>query len=214
MRRGLPLVLLVAAFVSAGCTEPYEKQDGGVGDDPPCTPGVDGCPCPLDMRQVGDRCEYVDSILLDVQMTGTGFYAVGVPYPHGLWCLTGDDWLDGMQETQKLDSHSVRDVDRGKILWLEGRDTSRFTATVEVGNRTECQTLRYDPWSIDPDPAEDTIEVHSDQAVQFTIYVRTARGVCDDPQADAQQVVRVQMFEGDASGGWSTLPEKFDQPTC
>lgn len=214
MHRSLPILLVAAAMAFAGCTEPYFQGDDEDGGEPTCTPGVDGCPCPLDMRQVGDRCEAYDSILLDIQMTGTGAYAVGVPYPHGLWCLTGDDWLEGMQETQKLDSHSVRDVDRGKVLWLEGHDASKFTASIDVSNRSECQTLREDPWSIDPDPAEDTVEVHSEQAVKFTIYVRTARGVCDDPEADAQQVVRVQMFEGEASGGWSTLPEKFDQPTC
>jgi hypothetical protein len=218
MRRWSPL-LFAACFALAGCTDPYEKQDDGVdGDDgagDPCTAGVDGCPCPEDARAGEGGCESLDSILFDIQMSGSGSYEVGVPFPHGAWCLTGDDWLEGMQETKALEEFTVRDVDRGKVLWLKGRDTSKYTARIELNNRTECNTLRADPWSVDPDPAEDTLDVQSQQGVTFTIFVRTVHGPCDDNEAaDQPRSVRVQQFEGEASGGWATIPEKFDQTNC
>lgn len=200
MRQALPLTLAVVALLLAGCTKPYDKE-GDPGDGVvDCTPGIDGCPCPEDTRQGEGGCDSVDSILIDVHAVGQGSTEVGVPFPHGAWCLTGDDWLEGMQETRSLEEFSVRGVDRGQVLWLQGRDDSRFVSRVDVTNRTPCETLRYDPWSIDPDPAEATVEVTSQDAVSFTIYVRTARGGCVD----------LRQYAGDADGGWTTLPETFN----
>lgn len=219
MSRATFVPLLSLALLLAGCTEPYDKEgstggDGGTGGGQ-CTPGVDGCPCPEDSQAGAGGCESVDSILFDVQMTGSGSYEVGVPYPHGSWCLSGDDWLDGMQETKALDEYAVRDVDRGNVLWLKGRDESKFTARIDLNNKTVCNTLRADPWSIDPDPAEDTLEVQSQQAVNFTVFVRTVHGPCDENEAvDDPRTVRVQQFAGEASGGWATIAEKFDQANC
>lgn len=205
MRPALPLLLVTAALVLAGCTKPYDKDGGAAsGDGAQCTSGVDGCPCPEDTRQGADGCDPVDSILFDIQVTGEGTYEVGVPYPHGAWCLTSDDWLEGMQETKNLEEHSARDVERGKVLWLQGRDDARFVSRIDLSNRTECQTLRYDPWSIDPDPAEGSLEATSEDAVTFTIYLRTARGACVD----------LRQYGGAASGGWSTLPETFNGTAC
>jgi hypothetical protein len=202
MPRALPLLALTVGFLLAGCTQPYEKRGGdGDGD---CTPGVDGCPCPEDTRPGSGGCEPFDSMLLDIQVSASGPYEVGVPFPHGSWCLTGDDWLEGMQETKNLEEHTVRDVDRGKVLWLKGRDDSRYVSRVDLGNRTECQTLRYDPWSIDPDPAEGTVDVTSEQAATFTVYLRTARGACVD----------LRQYGGEGSGGWITIPETFNGTAC
>ena len=205
MRPALPLLLVTAALVLAGCTKPYDKEGDSDGDGvADCTPGVDGCPCPPDTRQGTAGCEDVDSLLFDIQASGQGAFEVGVPFPHGAWCLTGDDWLEGMQETKSLEEYTVRDVERGKVLWLKGHDDSRFVSRVDLSNRTECQTLRYDPWSIDPDPADDKIEVSSEQAVTFTIYMRTARSACVD----------LRQYAGEASGGWTTLPETFNGTAC
>lgn len=201
MRQAPSLVLVVVTLVLAGCTEPYDKEDDASGEEPDCTPGIDGCPCPEDTRLGEGGCQSVNSILFDIHLAGTDTYEVGVPFPHGAWCLTGDDWLEGMQETKSLEEYSVRDVERGKVLWLQGRgEDSRFVARVDVTNRTECQTLRYDPWSVDPDAAEGTMEATSEALVNFTVYVRTARGGCVD----------LRQYMAEVSGGWQTLPETFN----
>lgn len=207
MRAGV-VALAFVVLVVAGCSSPSAGPSTGTSSPSPtsssgCTNGANdpvGCSCPPDTYPGGYGCLAVHQIRLFINGEGNGSYAVGVPFPHGSWCLQPEDWkLDSSTINATLE---VREVDRGTVLWLTGHDQSYGSAHIVVEGRATCQTLgfRYDPWSIEPDPADETVEVQVEgSASRIEVTVADAEGACSNATAYAAPV----------AAGWSVLAQTF-----
>jgi hypothetical protein len=82
-------------------------------------------------------------------------------------------------------------------------ERSEWSVQIELG--PECQTFRYDPWSIDPDADNGTVEVRvtEGEVSLVTVLVRRVR----DGTGEAV------LYEGTPSGdGWTALAEKTTFP--
>lgn len=147
-----------------------------------------------------------DSGVLDITIESDGAAVVEVPFPTLDSCRSPEDWMRGGASVDGAVPELREPTgDRsGKVLALStmaGR--AEWSVQIELG--PACQTFRYDPWSIDPDTDNGTVEVHvtHGQVSLVTVLVRRVR----DGQGEAV------MYEGTPSGdGWSALAEKTTVP--
>lgn len=130
---------------------------------------------------------------------------VGVPFPHGAWCLQPDQW------SQQAPAHNatagLRDAGAGRsgtVLWVASSGQGSVQWSVDVTNRSTCATFRYDPWSIDPDPADGTLDVQADGASPVIVYVGDEHGPC----------TTYTQYNGTTAAGWSTLAEGWNGTAC
>lgn len=82
---------------------------------------------------------------------------VAVPFPHGSQCLSKFDW----ESAKVIADHaqvSWRTVDSegvtGDVMWVVLDEDGSAYAWLNTTAKPECQTFRYDPWSIEPDPSD------------------------------------------------------------
>lgn len=199
--RSLLLAALLLGLVLSGCSyetgRPDDDGDGGEGGGDGGGGGSDDGPPAEDED---------DSGVFNIVIESDGAAVVEVPFPTLDSCRSPDDWMAGGANVEGA-VPELRDAtgDRtGKVLALSTRD-ARAEWSVQIPLGDACQTLRYDPWSIDPDAENGTVEVHvtEGQVSLVTVLVRRVR----DNSGEAV------MYEGTPSGnGWTALAEKTTVP--
>ena len=207
--RVLPLlaVLLVAL---AGCSSPApaagdDPQPSPSGQPAPGQPGGEACAapcCPPDTTAAGAECVPVP--FAHMLVTADAPLVVGVPFMHGELCLDAATWMAGRIELRNatLRSGEVRHGGVGGTLLLVN-----FTAPGEVSlwlntsARPRCDTFRYDPWSIDPEPEEGTVTVDLKSGTG-KLLVRTATAAKGERCAEVVDHAGVL-----SSPGWQAVHE-------
>lgn len=139
---------------------------------------------------------------LIVAFDDQGAHQAGVPFPHGSWCLQPSDWSS--RGAGRNATAEVRSVDRGQVLWVASTGQGSVEWWVDVTNRSTCETFRYDPWSIEPNPADGTVDVQADSAARLQVYLDDEHGPC----------TLVTQYNGTTMSGWATLHESFNGTAC
>ena len=202
--RGLLVAGLLLSLVLSGCsfeTHRPEESDGAEGDgDGGAGDGGNGSGTQPASGDEGD------SGVLDITIESDGAAVLEVPFPTLDSCRSPEHWMEGGASVDGA-VPELRDAggDRtGRVLALSTR-SERAEWSVQIPLGDACQTLRYDPWSIDPDADNGTVEVRvAEGSVSLvTVLVRRVR----DGSGEAV------MYEGTPSGdGWTALPEKATIP--
>jgi hypothetical protein len=147
----------------------------------------------------GDDCAFEDQMTVRIAFDGAGPRVLRVPLPTGDWCLQPSQWTLGPGTALG----SINQTERGAMLQVAAGGDFRFEAHVKTQGLATCQTFRYDPWTIDPDPADGTVDVHSDAPGRVTFDVEDRRGGC----------WTTTTYEGAVSAGWTTLQMAADAST-
>lgn len=174
-------VLVIA--VLAGCFGPPHPEGNATTTRTTTAPPTDiNCP-PV--------CFEGHELRLMVDVGGNG--AVGIPFPHGAWCLQPEDWNVTSSDESTAE---VRMSDRGQVLWVQNLGHGTAKAVIDVKDRATCQTLRYDPWSIEPDPADGTLDVNATAAgLDVEVQVQDVDGAC----------FNATVYRGSTVTGWTTF---------
>jgi hypothetical protein len=197
MRRPLPaaVLLVLLSLALAGCSvdthRPKDGDDGSSSGD-----GGDG-----DSSDDGSSAgPEEDSAVFQVTVSSDGAAVVEVPFPTLDSCRSPEHWMEGQPSVQGA-IPELREVtgDRtGKVLALSTR-AQEAEWWVQIAPGPTCQTFRYDPWSIEPDADNGTLEVRvtQGQVANVTVLVRQVR----------DGVGHATRYEGTPSGnGWTALP--------
>lgn len=184
MRATLVLALL-SGLSLAGCYDTHRPGDeGGDGDGDGPTPEPEG-----------------DTGVLQVLFQATGETTLEVPFPTLDSCRAPQHWMEGEPSVDGA-RHDLRNVtgDRdGTVLVLTSVGSGQVSWMVQIPLGPACQTFRYDPWSVDPDPDGETVDVRVPEgaASSVSVLVRRVR----DGSGEAT------LYEGNVTaGGWTPLP--------
>jgi hypothetical protein len=187
-------LLVLACLLSSGCLFTAPSRDGATTDPTSCAP---------DTYRLGPAgCVSYHNYVLEVFGFGEGSYSVGVPFPHGDWCLQPDQWV--LQDGAENAVGELRHVERGDVAWITAQGSSHIAWRVNVTGRATCQTFRYDPWSTDPDPSNETVEVKAEGSARITVAVSEPNGACTP----------VTQYAGNVTAGWTMLPKVFEDTAC
>ncbi|HUR61823.1 MAG TPA: hypothetical protein VM286_05600 [Candidatus Thermoplasmatota archaeon] len=183
-------VLLVASLLASGCLYSAPGRN-------------DPQPCPPDTYRLGPgACGQYHTYALEVFGFGEGDYSVGVPLPHGSWCLQPEQWvLRGDADNAVAE---LRQADRGTVMWITAHGSSHIGWRINVTDVPACQPIRHDPWSIEPDPADGRVEVQAEGAARITVAVSEPDGAC----------APVTHYAGNVTAGWTPLPQVFQGTSC
>jgi hypothetical protein len=197
MRAALaPLLLLAVAL--AGCsvdTHRPSANGGGSGSGHEPTGTVEPEP---------------DNAVFQVAFHANGGATLQVPFPHLDSCLQPEHWMNG---TVKVEGAvpELRDAspDRsGRVLSLaaQGAGDVQWQSQLPLAGHPQCQTLRYDPWSTEPDPQGEAVDVLAAGDVSgVSVLVRWVRGDCGN----------ATLYEGAVSdGSWSALAGRTIPAGC
>jgi hypothetical protein len=199
--RFIVAAVCLTTLALSGCSVDTHRPDDG--DDAGSGNGGDGA----DGSDDGPTAEPEDdSGVLDITIESDGAAVVEVPFPTLDSCRSPQAWMEGGASVEGA-VPELRDPtgDRtGKVLALTTMaERAEWSVQIELG--PVCNTLRYDPWSIDPDADNGTVEVHVTQGEVslVTVLVRRVR----DGSGEAV------MYEGTPAGDdWTFLPEKTTVP--
>jgi hypothetical protein len=181
-------VLAVVLFVSlalAGCSIDTHRPDPTTSSGPePATPS----------EPEGD------SGVLDIVFESGATATVQVPFPTLDSCRSPEDWMGGEPTLQNTRPELLQvDGDRsGRVLSLASQEPGRAEFSVQIELGPACQTFRYDPWTIDPDRDDGSVEVRVTQGEvsSLTVLVRRVR----DGAGEAA------LYEGNPTGtDWTAL---------
>lgn len=184
----LALWLAVLFLAASGCfSEPAARND------PPVA-----VPCP-------PSCAGNHTLSLVVELVAMGTHSVGTPFPHGAWCLQPQEWsVAATSPRTRAATAELRSTENATLLWVTSGGNGRFHASIDLANRSECQTFRYDPWSIEPDPADGMLDILADGAYEVYVGVEHRRGSCTD----------FETFHGQAQQGWNAIRRIEDLTRC
>jgi hypothetical protein len=184
MRAALALPLLLAVAL-AGCSVDTHRPPASTSQGP--IPSAEPEP---------------DGAVLQVAFRANATVTVEVPFPHMDSCLQPEHWMNGTTRADgavpELREASGERSGRVLALAAPGAGDVQWQAEVPLAEHPPCQTLRYDPWSTEPDPQDGTVDVRADgDASGITVLVRWVRGGCGN----------ATLYEGAATAdGWSALP--------
>ncbi|MHB1261085.1 MAG: hypothetical protein ACYC2H_05155 [Thermoplasmatota archaeon] len=183
--RSLLVAGLLVSLTLAGCSFDTHRPDGPGPTTSEPTPEPEG-----------------DSGVLNIVIESDGSAVVEVPFPHLDSCRAPEDWMSGEPNVEGAvpDLRNATGDRAGRVLVLQTR-AERAEWSVQVPLGPACATLRYDPWSIDPDLEDGRVEVHVTEGdvTLVTVLVRRVR----DGAGEAT------LFEGQPTGnGWTPLPQK------
>lgn len=166
MGRGFVVLALLALSALAGCTTaPGDTNSTTTStDSPSCdTPTTAHC-CPPGERWLAYGCTPPPFARLRIESSGRG--VVASPFPHLDRCLDSTDWQTATPTSNQAE-HSFRHVDvddtSGDLVW-GAFDAAGFVELRLNLTKAQCQTFRFDPWSIEPDPADGELWVFADRA--------------------------------------------------
>lgn len=198
--RAWPCVAMVALLLLAGCSGGDGGGGGPTGDPAPTTAASDCQPGGAERTTSRGTAAPADpdgdSAVLYVAFCSRGPATLEVPFPHLDSCLAPEDWMAG--DVAVAGNATVREAGdgrSGRVLALSGEGQASWTSQVALG--PACATLRHDPWSVDPDPADGTVEVRAaaGDVTAPSVLVRWVRGGCGN----------ATLHEGEAGSGWSAL---------
>ena len=188
---------VLIAVVLAGCSSESGRPDGdGVGGD-----GGNGGGSTVEPTAEPES----DSGVLDVTIQSDGAATIEVPFPTLDSCRTPEHWMAGGASADGVvpELREATGERAGQVLALSTRDErAEWSVQIELG--PACQTLRYDPWSIDPDAENGTVEVRltAGEVSLVTVLVRRVR----DGSGEAV------LYEGVPGEGWTALAHKATVP--
>lgn len=193
MRATLAFPLLLAAAL-AGCGDTHR---------PPADHGGDGGP-------TGTVAPEPDSAVFQVAFRASAGATVEVPFPHLDACVQPGDWMNGTAEAQGV-VPALRDASEGRTgrvleLTAPAAGEAQWESRLDLAAHPPCQTLRFDPWSTEPEPQGDSVDVLARGEVsELTVLVRLVRGGCGN----------ATLHEGTAQdGSWSTLAGRTIPAGC
>ena len=198
MSSPLPLALaaLLLSLAVAGCS--YE------------TGRPDDSPSPGDGTTTGDGDGSDDnSGVLSISFEATGPATLEVPFPSLDSCQAPEDWM-GSEPTVQGAIPELRNAtgDRtGRILALTAPAAGSVSWMAKIQLRPQCQTLRFDPWSVEPDEQDGALVVHlvDGEVTGLMVLVRQVRD-CSGEAA---------LWEGNATlGAWSRLEGRTAPAGC
>jgi hypothetical protein len=195
MRGPLPVALLLLATVLAGCSGGSHRPPAGdAGDDPSASP--------LEPEE--------DNAVFQVEFTVPDAATVEVPFPHLESCLQPEHWLNGTTEVSGA-VPELRDASEGRSgrvlsLAAQGGGKVRWSSQVDLADHPTCQNVRADPWSTDPDPTDNSVEVRVTQgsASGISLLARWVRGGCG----------QATLYEGEPGQGWTALEGRTIPAGC
>lgn len=180
MRVRLAAFLLLSTLALPGC---FGWDDGTEGTtDPPTTPNA-----PVDET---------DNAVFYVMFEASEESTIEVPFPTLDSCRGPEQWMAGNLTGDAVATVHAADEGRdGPVLSLTGNGSVEWTSQISPG--PPCQTLRHDPWSIEPDPEGTTTEMRIKAGVvqHAMVVVRLVRGGCGN----------ATMYEGSPGGAWTPL---------
>ncbi len=187
--RSLLVAGFLVSFVLAGCSFDTHRPDA------PGTTTSEPTPEPEE-----------DNGVLDVTVESDGAATVEVPFPHVDSCRAPEDWMAGEPSVTSAVTvlRNVTGDRTGRVLAL-ATQAERAEWSVQIPLGPACQTLRFDPWSIDPDRDDGAVEVRVTEGdvSLVTVLVRRVR----DGSGEAT------LYEGQPVGnGWTALPLKAVLP--
>ncbi|MFA5944258.1 MAG: hypothetical protein WC876_07325 [Candidatus Thermoplasmatota archaeon] len=188
MQNSVPLAALLLGVLLAGCTFDTHRPTT-VTPTPEPTPEPEG-----------------DSGVMDVTIESDGSAVVEIPFSHLDSCRSAEDWMAGQASVEGAvpDLRNATGNRTGRVLVLATR-AERAEWSVQIPLGPACQTFRYDPWSIDPDRDDGTVEVRVTQGdvSLVTVLVRRFR----DGAGEAT------LYEGQPTdNAWTALPQKAVVP--
>ncbi|MEA3191105.1 MAG: hypothetical protein QOD77_1687 [Thermoplasmata archaeon] len=178
-------MLAVAALLLAGCS--------GDGPSSSTAPGTGRGTATGTSTATSSDDDGAEGIFL---VTVDGPLDVGVPLPHLDRCMAPQDWAAGAATAVNA-TWRLLTVNRGTLLQVTATGPAIVHLKADLSGKPKCQTLRYDPWSIDPDPADGTVEVQAGQgSAHMAVVVHVVDGRC----------TTVTAYNGTvATPGWHTL---------
>lgn len=181
------VVVLLLAIVLAGCFSAQTRS----GESPAETRTA--TPYPTDCQPYGTGSQDCTDIILAVFSNHTGSVQLGIPYPHGSWCLTGEQWIAGIRTPQEANGQLFAS-DRGQVIALTGPGPLNWHSRIITSHLNTCQTFRYDPWSTEPDLAEDEgLDIYVWEGQLTSLEVVTRSGGC---WHTSQYIANGTMAEG------------------
>jgi hypothetical protein len=183
----VPAACLAVGLLLAGC----------FGGDAPDGPGTTTPEEPED-----------DNGVLHVTYESNGVSTVEIPFPALDSCRTPEDWMSGGPDVQGA-VPEVRDVtgDRtGRVLALTAPAAGPVSFSAQIPLGPECQTLRYDPWSIDPDRDDGALEVRvtEGEVSSLSVVVRRVRDGCGE----------ATLYDGTPGTAWTALERRMAPAGC
>lgn len=142
-----------------------------------------------------------DGAVFDITLETDGAATIEVPFPTMDSCRAPEHWMDAEPAVDgAVPSLANATGDRtGRVLVLTTRAAhAEWSAQIDLG--PACQTLRYDPWSIDPDAEDGALEVHvtSGTVSSVQVVVRHVRDGCGE----------AVLHEGAPGDGWTALESR------
>lgn len=184
MRAALAAAILLAVALAGCSTETHRPDPTTTG------PSETGSPPPREP----------DSGVFQVDFESDAPATLEVPFPHLDACLQPEDWMNGTASSANA-VPEVRDASggrTGRVLAVSGQGAVHWAVQVNLTGRPPCQPIRHDPWSVDPDPADGTVDVRvaDGSVVHAAVLVRWIRSGCGE----------ATLYDGRPAGdSWSAL---------
>jgi hypothetical protein len=181
-------LLAVLPFLLAGCA----SDDAGAPTPTSSTP-----PPP---EPEGDNAVFL------VMFDSEGPATVEVPFPTMDSCRAPPHWMEGNVTSQgaTVALGNASDGRSGLVLQVSGSGNVSWSSQVEAG--PQCMTFRYDPWSVDPDPEGESVDVRATQGspADVSVLVRLVRQGC----------ANATLYEGPVAASWSALTGRTLPTSC
>jgi hypothetical protein len=134
---------------------------------------------------------------------------VQVPFPHLDMCLQPTDWMSAPATASNSTARvlDASDGRTGQVLAVRGTGRVSWAVQLNTTGHSTCQTFRADPWSIDPDPQDTTVDVRVAEGTvsAASLLVRWVRDGCGD----------ATLYDGTPpSGSWSRLEGRTVPAGC
>lgn len=147
-----------------------------------------------------------DNAVFLVMFDSEGPATVEVPFPTIDSCRAPPHWMEGNVSAQgaSVALGNASDGRNGFVLQVSGSGRVSWSSQIDAGPR--CMTLRYDPWTTDPDPEGETVDVRATQGTpsNVSVLVRLVRATCGN----------ATLYEGPVSSSWSPLSGRSLPTSC
>ena len=147
-----------------------------------------------------------DNAVFLVMFDSEGPATVEVPFPTIDSCRAPPHWMEGNVSAQgaTVALGNASDGRNGFVLQVSGSGRVSWSSQITPGDR--CLPFRYDPWTIDPDPEGETVDVRATQGTptNVSVLVRLVRDTCGN----------ATLYEGPLSSSWSPLTGRSLPTSC
>lgn len=139
-------------------------------------------------------------------------FDLSVGLPHAAWCLQPQEWMAAVTDEDRV-TVRLAEAPEGRTGWVlqvssvareAGIVEGQVSARINVTNRAECQTLRFDPWSTDPDAEDGAPEVFGTPGTFVMVATHDIQGTCWIATA----------YEAVLGDAWTPLPYHTSGEVC